>query len=74
MHCSVVCCLVLIFIGDPYISVTERVLTFLLNAACIPLFGCAIIYLCSLLLIDICLWYIAVAHSAAMNIFSHVER
>lgn len=48
-------------------SVTERALAFFLKTACVPLFGCTIFYLSSLLLIGICLWYIAIAYNAAMN-------
>lgn len=52
----------------------EELWPFFLNAACILLFWCPVIDLCSVLLIDISLWYIAVAYSAAMNILARVER
>lgn len=61
-------------IGDPSIPVTERTLAFFLNAACILLFGCTVIYLCALLLVVVCLWFIAVAYNAAMDIPAPVER
>lgn len=72
IYCSIIYTLFCSLLSSSHVleilqSVAERALAFFLNIACVPLFGCTILNLTSLLLIGICLWNIAVAYNAAMS-------